>query len=833
MVPSDSDPTIHTHGDGEDGVAPEGEAPGSRASTPAPPQETAPAAAASADRAFEHPKRIGPYQILRVIGEGGMGVVYEAQQRQPVKRRVALKMMKIGMDTKDVVGRFQAERQALAVMEHPGVAKILDAGVSESGRPYFVMEIVRGIRMDEYCNQQRLTIRQRLDLFISVCNAVQHAHQKGVIHRDLKPSNVLVTERDGKPHPKIIDFGIAKATGVRLTDDTVVTTMGLALGTLAYMSPEQAEMSELDVDTRTDVYSLGVMLYELLAGRVPIDPKQSGGAAFLAQLVVRDKSTPTFKKKLAELTPERVARVAEARSTAVASLQKELTGDLEWIVLKAMEKDRNRRYETANSLAFDLDRHLRHQPTLAHPPTAKYRIQKFVRRNRGGVAFAVTMVLLLASFAVSMSVQARRIALERDRAEQETAKAQAVIGFMESILLSADPLTAFGPDVTLLEAMDSAVARLEGEFTGEPEVDALAQNSMGRVYFKLGRYDQAERLFQEALRIRLEVLGDEHIDVAESLYQMSRVLQLQSNFDSAEVLLTRAVDLRRRMLAEGDVRIAEALTSLGGLLTVRGRYDEAENVLLEALSIHQALDEEGNGVTISDPINRLGHLHRTIGNLEAAERHLRDALAIRERYLPSDHPLIGESLNNLAVVLDDQGKKEEAASMYRRAITNMESTFGPDSDQVSGLLSNLALVLTSIGQNVEAEALYRRALAIDRAILGDDHLYVGIDMQNLGRHLCLNGVPEEGTQHMEATARIFRSTFEPAQWEIGVAQSGYGLCLGKLGRFEDGERELVQALRVLEAALPTGHQHIENARARLADLYEDWGRPDRADVTRR
>ncbi|MCH7847728.1 MAG: serine/threonine protein kinase, partial [Planctomycetes bacterium] len=349
---------------------------------------------------------IDRYKILQLIGEGGFGAVYMAEQQKPVKRRVALKIIKLGMDTKQVIARFEAERQALAMMDHPNIARVFDAGATETGRPYFVMELVKGVPITEYCDTENLSTKDRLDLFIDVCHAVQHAHQKGIIHRDIKPSNVMVTLHDGKPVPKVIDFGIAKATNRELTDKTLFTEYRQLIGTPQYMSPEQAEMSGLDIDTRSDIYSLGVLLYELLTGTTPFDPKRLRSAALgEIQRIIREEEPDKPSTRLSEMSralpspPGRgaggegssdsqessIQYIAKHRKTEPARLSRELRGDLDWIIMKALEKERARRYETANAFAADIDRHLGNEPVLASPPSSAYRLRKFVRRNRSSV----------------------------------------------------------------------------------------------------------------------------------------------------------------------------------------------------------------------------------------------------------------------------------------------------------------------------------------------------------------------------------------------------------------------------------------------------------------
>jgi serine/threonine protein kinase/tetratricopeptide (TPR) repeat protein len=769
------------------------------------------------------PDRIGPYKLLELLGEGGMGEVWLAEQSEPVRRRVALKIIKLGMDTKHFLARLEAERQALAVMDHPNIARFFDGGATETGRLYFVMELVRGMSITDYCDTNRLNTSERIRLFVDVCHAVQHAHHKGVVHRDLKPSNILVTVTDNRPVVKIIDFGIAKTLGHDLTDRTLVTRVDQIVGTPQYMSPEQAEMSGLDVDTRTDVYSLGVMLYELLVGVVPLDLEAKAEQAI--RYAIREADIPRPSTRLTTLGDIQDS-VAEHRRTTVEALRKELKSDLDWVILKAMEKDRTRRYETASGLGAELERLLRHEPVEAHAPSAAYKLGKFVKRHRPGVAFATVVAVLLIGSTTWISVQAALIARERDRAEQEAAKALAVNDFMVGTLLSPDPIDGLGRDATMLEVLDAAVAGVGDEYSEEPEVDAAIRSSIGWAYFSLSRYDEAEPLLSEALRIREGISKGEGTDLANSLHQMAALREARAEGDSAGVLYQRALDLRRRTLVPADARIAETLIRYSGLLMTLGRFDEAEENLLEALEIL----EMGNAgpVQISAANNRLGQLYWTQGKLEEAEPYLRSTLSERRKVLDPDHPLVGESLNNLAVLLDDLGRTEEAEALYREALVSIEAAFGETSEHLSGILGNLAMILGQKGDTSQAESLFRRALTIDLERLGPDHPSVAVDKINLGLLLCDADRGAEGLAMTGDAVRILREVLEPGQWEVGAARSAQGHCLGQVGRFAEGERELLAALETVTTALGPDHSRIERIHQRLVELYEAWGRPEEA-----
>jgi len=441
---------------------------------------------------------IGPYRVVRLLGRGGMGAVYLAEQEQPIRRQVALKVVRAELETRSLLARFEAERQSLARMSHPGIAQVYDAGQA-GGLPYFAMEYVDGLPLTDHCDARRLDLSARLELFIEVCAAVQHAHQKGVIHRDLKPSNLLVADASGRAQPKVIDFGIAKAVSGRLTDHTLVTELGLVVGTPEYMSPEQAEMGEAGIDTTTDIYSLGVVLYELLTGTLPHDPKSLRGAGLpgLAR-AIREQEAPRPSNRVTGLGA-RATTVAGQRHTDAPSLRRQLSGDLDWIVLKAMEKDRARRYASASELAEDIRRHLRDEPVLAGPPGAAYRIRKFVARHRAAVtAAALVAVALVAGIALATTglVRARRAEAEavrqRTAAEAETRKATAVSDFLKDMLASADPHNA-GRDVRVADVLKRAAEKADSAYAGEPALEAAVRDTIGTTFQSLGDLPSAEK----------------------------------------------------------------------------------------------------------------------------------------------------------------------------------------------------------------------------------------------------------------------------------------------------------------------------------------------------
>jgi serine/threonine protein kinase len=505
---------------------------------------------------------IGGYRVLKQIGEGGIGAVFLAEQSHPVRRNVALKVIKLGMDTQQVIARFEAERQALAMMNHPHIAKVFDAGSTEFGRPYFVMELVDGIPITDYCDQNRLNVRQRQELFIQVCQAVQHAHQKGLIHRDIKPSNVLVSTMDDRPVAKVIDFGIAKATGANSSDKTLFTEWRQLVGTLEYMSPEQADGS-LDIDTRTDVYSLGVVLYELLTGTTPFEGRELRAKTYEEiQRTIRDVEPP---KPSTRLSKTRSPDLAARRRVEPRQLNASIRGELDWIVMKCLEKDRARRYESAAALAADIFHHLADEPVAAAAPSRTYRLRKFVRRNKVPVFAATAVVVALVAGVIGTTAgliiarQQRAVAQKRaQEARDQASIAQAVSQFQADMLASADPRKLLGNKVTVLQVVTAAVKELdEGKLEDQPLVEAAVRETIGNTLQSLGSYDEAEPNLRKALELRRKYSTSGPIAAAAG--NLGSAVQAQGKLAEAELLFREALEIQRRSLPPEPLHLSIAL----------------------------------------------------------------------------------------------------------------------------------------------------------------------------------------------------------------------------------------------------------------------------------
>ncbi len=784
--------------------------------------------------------RIGRYKLLEKIGEGGFGVVYMAEQIEPVHRRVALKIIKAGMDTHQVVARFEAERQALALMDHPNIARVLDAGTTEMGRPYFVMELVKGIPITDYCDQYRLSPADRLPLFIQVCHAVQHAHQKGIIHRDLKPSNVLVTLHDGEPVPKVIDFGVAKALGQKLTEKTLFTGLAQMIGTPAYMSPEQAELSGLDVDTRSDVYSLGVLLYELLTGTTPFE-KETLAKAALDEIrrMIRETEPPKPSTRLHTLG-EKATESAQHRHTEARALSRLVRGDLDWIVMKCLEKDRTRRYETANSLAQDIEHHLNQQPVSAVAPSALYRAGKFARRHKVGLVMATAIVLLLVAGAVvstwqavratraereqsrlrelaqqaeAKEVQLRRQADEaRTRAEANEQKAvtaavesEQVAKFLEDMLEGVGPSVALGRDTKLLqEILDKTADRLGRELTNQPAVEAKLRSTIGEVYRALGKYKEAAELHQQALAARKHLLGAEHPDVADSLCNVAYVFYYLGKYAEAESIYREALAMRRRLLGEEHAAVATTMNGLANVLAAQLKVSEAEKLHQAALGMQtKLLGYESLSVAMT--LNNLGTLMQFRGKIDDAENFFTKSLAIRRKLCGDGTPDVASSIHNLGRCAAMKGDFAKAEARYAEALAMRKRLYDGEHPVIASNLEGLAMVEWRQGHLDKAAATHREALVMRRRLLGAEHLDIARSLNNLALVLRDQGKLGEAEENLRAALVMRRKFLEPDHDDVCDSSRLLAQVLiaeGKLPEAEIVARESHLFLREIAARKP-------------------------------
>jgi len=662
---------------------------------------------------------IGPYHLLQKIGEGGMGEVWVAEQHEPIQRRVALKLIKAGMDTRQVIARFESERQALALMDHPAIAKVFDAGETNDGRPYFVMEYVRGIPITAYCDKNRLTTRERLELLMQICEGVQHAHQKAIIHRDLKPSNILVAIQDGKAVPKIIDFGVAKATAQSLTERTIYTELGVLIGTPDYMSPEQAEMTGQNVDTRTDVYSLGAILYELLVGALPFDPKELRRAGFdEIRRKIRQEDPPKPSTRLSTMG-EASTVPAQQRRTERPALIRQIRGDLDWITMKALEKDLTRRYGSASDLAADIRRHLDHQPVLAGPPSALYRARKFWQRHRVGITASAALLALLVAFSVITSVQAVRISRERDRANEEARAKEQIAGFLKQLFKVSDPSRARGETVTAREILDEGVKKIDGTLADQPALRAELMSEMGEVYETLGLFVDAERLKRQTLSLRQQVLGPGHLKTLAEMRSLAALLDIRfGREEEACKLLEEALAIARRSLGEGHDETLKIKGALANVLSGQRRHREAEALFLEVITARRRLSGEDHPSTLV-AIGNLSGLYYDQGRYEDSARLDAEILEARRRTLGEDHPQTIEAMNNLAACLMTIERYDEARSVLDRAIGIGERVWGVTHPQFGLLLHTRGEIALAMGDLDTAKAYLARALS-----LYDERAYV-------------------------------------------------------------------------------------------------------------
>ncbi|HNC22649.1 MAG TPA: serine/threonine-protein kinase [Opitutaceae bacterium] len=748
--------------------------------------------------------RISRYRLGERIGEGGFGVVYQAEQEEPVRRTVALKIIKLGMDTRAVVARFEAERQALAMMDHPHIARVFDGGATTAGRPYFVMELVRGQPITTFCHEQRLTLADRLDLFVQVCHAVQHAHQKGVIHRDLKPSNILVAETGGRPVAKVIDFGIAKATHEPLTEKTLVSRHLEFIGTPAYMSPEQVGLGEIDVDTRSDIYSLGALLYELLTDLPVLDAKAlltSGYAAVLQAIHHAEPLAPS-QRVAAQSAAERAAMAARRRTTP-ARMMADLRGDLDRIVRKCLEKDRTHRYETTEDLARDLERYRRNEPVLARPATLGYRAAMFVRRHRRSVIAGTVAGLVLAGLG---AYHARRLAIERDRAQLEARKAVKASELLMELLTTSDPFrTPTGTEQTPSGMLDASAARVRQEFTQEPGTRAAILNAIGRVYLRLGLHDKARPLLTEALAAS-RTAGPPDLRLAQTLCDLGVLERELGDTAGAVTCLKEALALRRQLLGDRNNDVAIVLVELGRTESLQERLDLAEPRFREALAIRREVLGDAHRETATS-LGDLAVLLWQQGKLAAAERCFRESYAQHVKTVGPDHPNAAQSMASLASLAVDEGRLTEAETLLRNAVAIFRRTVGESHWRTARATGQLADVWRRLGRTEEAAQALDNSRQVARASLGDFHPLVA-DLAVDRARVCLDRHdPAAAEPLLREALRVQQHFYPPNGWRVATTKSLLGAALLGQGRPAEAAPLLADATRILpELPGPQGRE---------------------------
>jgi len=809
----------------------------------------------------------GRYRLVEPIGEGGMGTVWMAQQSEPVRRQVAIKLIKPGMDSKQVLARFEAERQALALMDHPNIAKVFDAGTADSsphapreepgparekhasprtagraphaeregscGRPFFVMELVQGTPITKYCDERHLTPRQRLELFVPVCHAVQHAHQKGIIHRDLKPSNVLVALYDDRPVPKVIDFGVAKATRAPLTESTLHTGFGSVVGTLEYMSPEQAEMNDRGADTRSDIYSLGVLLYELLTGSTPLGQKRLKEAAYDEILrMIKEEEPPKPSTRLSD-SGEALASISAQRHMDPAQLTKLVRGDLDWIVMKCLEKDRDRRYETANGLAQDLERYLADEPVLACPPSAGYRLRKFARRHRAmfRAAAAFTVVLILAVIvstwqairatmaertaraaegAVTIerdrAVQAEsatrterdKVLAEKERADEEAAIAKAVNDFIQNDLFgqAAPALNPRASKVTVEELLGRASARIAGKFDKQPRTEAAIRQTIGDTYRALGNYPAALPHLERALELRRRVLGDEHPDTLATMRSLALLYQAQSQNSKAEPFLIEALATSRRVYGPEARTTLTFLNDLAMLHARKAEYARGEELFVQVLEVRRRVLGEDHLDTLGT-MNDLALLYLNQDQWTKAETLFLQTLERRRHLLTDEDPDTLDTMQNLALAYASKNQFAKAEPLYLRTLELRRRVLGEDHPTTFGTMSSLASLYMDQRQYAKAEALFIQTLEVSRRVLGEDHHLTLVATNGLATLYWRQKELDRSIPLFEQTLKRYQANPGPDHLETVLAMANLGVNYRDGGRLQEGIGLLEQAWEMM------------------------------------
>jgi eukaryotic-like serine/threonine-protein kinase len=794
--------------------------------------------------------QIGPYKLLQQIGEGGMGVVYMAEQHEPVKRRVALKIIKPGMDTRQVIARFEAERQALSLMDHPNIAKVLDAGTTESGRPYFVMELVKGQPITQYCDEKHLTPRQRLELLLPVCQAIQHAHQKGIIHRDIKPTNILVAEYDQQPVPKVIDFGVAKATSQTLTEKTMFTGLGQIVGTLEYMSPEQAKVNQLDIDTRSDIYSLGVLMYELLTGSTPFDRKRLQSAAFDEMLrIIREEEPPKPSTRLSD-SKDSLPSVSAQRQTEPAKLTKLVRGELDWIVMKALEKDRNRRYETANGLAADVKRYLHDEPVSACRPSAGYRIRKFVRRNRA--AFTMTS-LVVAALVIGTVVsvwqavratqaeglakneaeranrEATRASEEASKAKTEAATAQAVNNYLiYGLLAQANTHNEPDRDIKLRTVVDRSAASIDGRFPDQPLVEAAIHRVVGNTYLSLRELKQAEQHFRRALEIRRQVLGAEHRLTGESQGFLGRTLVIAGRPAEAEAVLTESIRVLTQTAGPSDDATLDSLCDLAQAMSRQGRHAEADKLIHQVYETRKRLSGTEHIESLK-VLRQLAAITVRQGKHQESEEVLREVVAGYRRMQRTDDPDMLHAMSMLAFEVQAQGRNAEAEKIFCEVVELQKRVLGPEHPNTLESQRGLGLVIAARDKHAEAIVLFGELYATSRRVRGPTDVKTLNIMKTLEQEMRQEGRHQQLEQFLndvvlDLEKRVVDEPIIPADRAVLVdVLTRLGLQQMDQKRFLDAEQSYRRVLPLVEK-LSGEFPHDASYRAQIGLVQRGLGK---------
>jgi serine/threonine protein kinase/tetratricopeptide (TPR) repeat protein len=776
------------------------------------------------------PPEVEGYEILRVLGEGGMGVVYLARQNQPIERQVALKVIKAGMDSKQVITRFEAERQALAMLDHPNIAHVYDAGSTKDEHPYFSMEYVSGLSITEHCDQHKLSIEERLLLFTEVCDGVQHAHQKGIIHRDIKPSNILVSAGDDKPLPRIIDFGVAKAVTAALTEQTLFTEQGQLLGTPEYMSPEQAEMTRQDVDTRSDIYSLGVVLYELLTGALPFERETLEQAGFAEILrTIREEDPPVPSARLSSLE-SKTSHTAENRKTSPNLLPRQVRGDLDWIAMKSLDKDRARRYATASDLSADILRHLNSEPVDAGPPTISYKLHKFIRRHRVAVAAVVTVLVVLVAGVIISTVFAVGQARARTEAERQTAIAEAVVEFLNGDLLaSVVPARAKGKEVTVREILDTASQRIEGRFKHERLVEASIRHTLGHTYEQLGEYVEAARHLESAYQLCQKDLGPDDPLTLQSLCSLGWCYIKQGCFQEANSLLLKGFEDSNRLLGAEHSTSLAYMKCLGALHAEQGHYDRAETIYLAALDMERGgvLGEENHSTL--NMTHMLGLVYIGQGRLKDAKELLVHAVTRKKRVIGEEHPDTLRSMGALARVYTKQGSYQDALSLYTELLEISRRVMGEDHPDTVRHIGGTAWVYYKLKRYAEAETLYRGALKTGGRVFGKEHPSTLHYMHDLALLYSDEGHYREAESMYQMVSKIRKRILGEEHSDTLLSANNLANLYRRQDKFEQAESLLLEVYNLRQPTLGAKHPKTLGTIRDLIKLYRAWDKPQDAE----